>query len=428
MNKSGNFNKFLVIWVGEMIASIGSGMSAFGLGVYVFEMTRSAADVSMVTLCAFLPAVLLNPVAGVLADRFDRRLLMILGDSLSAVGLVIMLVLMNMGPVEVWQICACVAFSSIFVALLEPSYRASITDLLSADEYGKASGLVQLASSTKYLISPVIAGFLLIAADVRLLILIDIATLLITVTTILLVRKTLERTEKKSKSSSFAHEFLEGCKYLLSNRSVMVLMLLISAITYYMGALQTLFTPMILSFSDAKTLGIIESVGATGMLVSSLLIGIFSLNRKYVKTMVAGLALAGLLIALIGTTTNLIVIPIIAFLFFATLPPVNSSIEVLMRKSIPNETQGRIWGLVSFISQIGYIVAYASTGILADKVFIPLLSEGGALAGSLGALVGVGPARGIGLQLLISGITVIVLAVVISRVKSIRRMEALVQQ
>lgn len=185
------FKKFLVIWMGELISNIGTGMTAFGLGVYVWQLTKSALDVAMVEMAALLPMILFSPAAGVLADRFDRRLLMIIGDCVSGLGLVLLLVLMNTGNIQVWQICLCVGFSSAFASLLDPAYKATLTDLLSEDEYAKASGMVGIASSSKFLISPIIGGLILAFYSMELIIIIDILTLVITVSTILFVRKSL---------------------------------------------------------------------------------------------------------------------------------------------------------------------------------------------------------------------------------------------
>ena len=68
----------MLLWAGELISSIGGGLTSFGLGVYVFQKTGSAASTALVTLLAFLPTLLLSVPAGVLADRYDRRLLMML--------------------------------------------------------------------------------------------------------------------------------------------------------------------------------------------------------------------------------------------------------------------------------------------------------------------------------------------------------------
>ena len=116
-------------------------------------------------------------------------------------------------------------------------------------------------------------------------------------------------------------------------------------------------------------------------------------------------------------------IGVLAFAFFMTLPPLNTSIEVITRSSIPNETQGKVWGLMGLISQLGYVVAYAVSGVLADSVFNPLLREGGALADSLGALIGVGTSRGIGFMLMIVGVLLIGMAVAIPRARSIRSLQ-----
>ncbi len=124
-----------------------------------------------------------------------------------------------------------------------------------------------------------------------------------------------------------------------------------------------------------------------------------------------------------GVTVNVLLIGVLAFVFFMTLPPLNTSIEVMVRTAIPNETQGKVWGLVGLISQLGYIVAYAVSGVLADSVFNPLLTGGGALADSLGSVIGVGESRGIGLMFVIVGAILVGTAVALPRMKSIREME-----
>ena len=172
MKQKSNFNKFLLLWFGELVSSIGSGLTAFGLGVYIFKVTGSAASMALVTLLGFLPSLLLSVPAGILADRYDRRLLMMIGDGFSALGVLFILICMIRGEATLFQICIGVSVSAIFSALLEPSYRATITDLLTAKEFSRANGLVSLAGSSRYLFSPLIAGFLLTISDVKLLLII----------------------------------------------------------------------------------------------------------------------------------------------------------------------------------------------------------------------------------------------------------------
>ena len=188
-NSGSGFKKFLLLWAGELISSIGGGLTSFGLAVYVVNETGSAASMAVVSLLAFLPTLVLSAPAGVLADRYDRRLLMMLGDGLSGLGILDILICMLSGHASLTQICIGVLVSSVFSALLEPSYRATITDILTKEEYSKASGMVSLAGSARYLISPMLAGFLLAVSDIKLLLIIDICTFIVTVTTTLIVKK-----------------------------------------------------------------------------------------------------------------------------------------------------------------------------------------------------------------------------------------------
>lgn len=181
MEQRSNYNKFLLLWSGELVSAIGSGLTSFGLGVYVFRETGSAADMALVALLAFLPVLLLSAPAGVLADRYDRRILMMAGDGLSALGLVYILICMLTGEAQLYQICIGVFISSVFSSLLEPSYKATVTDLLTKEEYSRAGGMVSIAGSARYLISPLIAGFLLTVSDVKMLLMIDIGTFFLTV-------------------------------------------------------------------------------------------------------------------------------------------------------------------------------------------------------------------------------------------------------
>ncbi|MBQ6967015.1 MAG: MFS transporter, partial [Lachnospiraceae bacterium] len=147
MKEKSNFGKFLLLWAGELISSIGGGLTSFGLGVYIFKQTGSAANMAIVTLLGFLPTLVLSVPAGVLADRYDRRLLMMIGDGCSALGIVYILFCMLNGGATLPQICVGVFVSAVFSALLEPSFRATITDLLTKEEFSRASGLVSLAGS-----------------------------------------------------------------------------------------------------------------------------------------------------------------------------------------------------------------------------------------------------------------------------------------
>lgn len=423
--KNNKFQRFLLLWSGELISAIGSGLTSFALGVYVYRMTGQASAMALITLLAFLPPLLLSPFAGVLADRYDRRLLMMIGDGLSAIGLLFILYCIWDGSAALWQIGVGVSISSVFSALLEPSYKATITDLLTEEEYSKASGMVQIAGSARYLISPMLAGFLLTMGGIKLILIIDISTFFVTVITTLVVRKGLEsRIEYAAEEKqSYLTEFQEGIQAIGEQKGIWTLIIISSFLTFYIAFIQTLSAPMILSFADASVLGIGETVSAMGMLVTSLLLGVLGIQKNYTKILSVSLFCAGIFMAGFGLRENIYTIVIFGFLFFAMLPFANMSLDCLIRKSIDNKKQGRVWGVIGIVSQMGYVIAYGSCGFLADYIFIPLLLPEGGLADTVGKIIGVGSGRGIGFLIIAAGFFVSVLGIVVRNHKGIRQLE-----
>lgn len=403
-----NYNRFILLWLGELISAIGGGLSSFGLGVYVFEHTGSVASMALVTLVSFLPTLVLSVPAGLFADRYDRRLLMMVGDGCSALGLIFIFFCLIDGSAALWQIYVGVAISSVFSSLLEPAYKATISEFLTKDEYAKASGLVSLAGSARYLISPIIAGALLVISDIRLLLVIDILTFLVTVICTGIVRKGIETHKKENTRMPFLFEMKEGWHVITEKKGVIILVIMSSFMTLSMGALQVLSEPMVLDFADSATLGVTETICACGMLVSGIILGIVGIKKGYVKVLGLSLCFAGFAMIFFGARDNIVQICIAGFAFFLMLPLANSCIDYLVRVNIREDMQGRAWGLIGFISQIGYVIAYGVAGLAAD---------------SLAKSMSISTGRGSGYIVMLFGVLLSVLAVITCSLRSIRQLE-----
>ena len=392
MKTKSNLRKFILLWAGELISSIGGGLTSFGLGVYIFQQTGSAANMALITLLGFLPTLLLSVPAGALADRYDRRLLMMIGDGCSALGIVFILVCMMNGGASLAQICIGVLISSVISALLEPAFRATITDLLTREEFSRASGLVSLAGSARYLFSPILFFLTVISAAV--------------------VRKSIGK-KTAEKKEGLLDSIRDGWRILRSERGVLLLVLVSSAITLFMGMFQILAEPMVLSFSDEKTLGITETICASGMLVSGLILGVRGIKRNFTGIMSMSLAAAGIMMIGFGLFENICTICISGFLFFAALPFANNCLDYLTRTHIPDDVQGRVWGLIGFLSQFGYVIAYAVSGVAAD---------------ALGQWTGMGVGRGSAMVIQAAGGMMAAIAVSMLFIRSIRGLENKTEQ
>ena len=405
INESASFGKFLIVWTGQLASSLGSGMTAFALGVHVFRATESASGFALVILCLFVPSIILRPVGGVLADRFDRRYMIFLGDAGSALAVFYLLFSMSGGAVELWKIYFTVASNSAFTALQGPSYKASLTNLLKEEQYSRGSALMQLASSAQHLVSPAAAGIILSAGRIETILIIDIATFMAAAAAVITLGRPLKGEVSGGKSSFFA-SLREGWIALVSGKGILQVVLVMSLVTFFIGFLQVLFAPMMLSFTDERTLGIVQSTSASGMLLGSILLGAFCIKKNHANILVTSLFLSGIFLSIMGLTKNIPFITVSFFMLFFTLPIIKTTAEVLIRKSIPNSRQGRAWGIIGVISQAGYIIAYVTSGILADNFFTPLFMKEGFLAATAGRLFGTGDGRGIGFMLFLSGISI----------------------
>lgn len=421
--KKSGFKRFLVLWVGQFLSSIGSGLTYFALGVYVYQQTGLSSSYTLILLCVFLPAILFKPLGGVLADRFDRRVLMFLGDLGSTLGLLFILLIMLYGDIQLWQIYFGVSMSAVFSAFHEPAYKSTLTDLLSKEVYAKGSGLIQLASSAQYLVSPFVAGFLLAVTRIEYIFIIDITTFLVANITVLLLIKIIGRKQYVKSDNTFKQDFKEGVKAFKESKGVMWLVFMVTVLLFNVGLLQSLLTPMLMGITDVKTVGVVQSISAMGMILGSIILGVFGGKDKHQRILALSLLLTGVFFSSIGVSISIIYITCAAFLFFTMLPFINTSIEVLIRNNIENEKQGRVWSIISLLTYFGSIIAFIFSGFLADKAFNPLLKSNGVLSDSVGEVIGVGEGRGIALMFILSGVFVSILSLLVMKSKYIRQLE-----
>lgn len=414
--------RFLIFWLASLIAAIGSGMTSFAIGIYIFEKTDSAFIKSMISLVAFLPTIVSGPFAGALADRFDRRKLMVLGDGLSTLGILLILYALYFADSNVILIGCGVFVSALFSSMIEPAAKASVSDMLSQEEYTKASGLLQLAGAARFLISPIISTFVMARGGLKMVLFIDLLTIVSTIGAVVYISKGLAARETP-KDQAYQQSLRQGFDAIKSNAGIRVLVLFLAFLTFMLGSIQELSTPLVLSFTDAQTLSLAITMAAMGMMVSSLYLGVRAIKANKIKAFGLAVFIAGLAMAGFGARENVVSITMFGFLFFATLPYINSIADYLIRVNIPNALQGRVFGIIGTLSQLGYVFAYALSGLLSDYVFRPLLVEEGALAASVGRIIGVGSGRGMGLFIMCEGFILMISAVFLAKNKALLQLK-----
>lgn len=215
----------------------------------------------------------------------------------------------------------------------------------------------------------------------------------------------------------------EGIAAIRGKSGIVAMIVIMTIAVFCLGFVQILSKPLILAFAGETELGIVTTVSAFGMMAGSIVISRMKNAKSYVRMLSLGLFGCGIFFALMGVKENLFLIAAFGFMMFALMPAIQIGAEVLIRKNLANEIQGRAFGLISFITQMGYIFAYILSGALADYVFEPFMRGNGLFAIEIGKVIGAGAGRGIALLILIAGIVLAILGIVVSGLKSVKTLE-----
>jgi MFS transporter, DHA3 family, macrolide efflux protein len=400
---------FSIIWFGQLVSTLGSGLTGFALGVWIYQETGSTTLFALNMLAYALPNLLMSPIAGVLADRFDRRWVMVLSDSGAMGGTLVVLSLLMVGRLEIWHVYIATALYSAANAFQWPAYSAATTMMVPKSQLGRAGGMVQIGEAISQLVSPAVAGVLFVTIGLQGVIFIDFATFLVAIATLLFVRiprpkGTIEETAGRQ---PMLKEAVFGWKYIVARPGLFGLLLIFASTNFLSGLWSPLLAPMILDMSDPQMLGYLASLIGVGMLLGTLVMSAWGGPKRRIHGVLGFLIIGGVFTMLLGLKPS---IPLMASAGFAMMfvhPIVNASSQALWQTKVAPAVQGRVFAVRRMIAWSTLPLAYITAGPLVDNVFKPLMLEGGALAGSLGPIFGVGPSRGTGLLISLIGLMTI---------------------
>ena len=421
----GNMNKFLVIWLGQVISMLGSGLTAFALGVWIFQRTGQATPFALTILFSTLPRILLLPLAGSLADRWNRRLVMIFSDVGNALVTLGVFFLLTFSNLDVWHVYLIATLGSIFSAFQEPAYTASITMLVPKKDLGRANGMVQMGQAIEMVITPLVAGLLFVSIGITGVLTIDFVTFLFAVGALLLVRiPQPELSDEHKQSASVLSDARFGWDYLKARPGLFGLLWYYAMMNFLLNWSGVLTGPMLLSQSSPRTLGIVQMVVGIGMLAGGILSSVWRGPKQRIPSVIGFIALALLGMIVAGLRPSPFVVSIGFFWLMLFIPLASSSSQAVFQSKVAPDVQGRVFAIRSMISRSVMPIAYLTAGPLADRVFGPLMDTGGAWATTfLGTLLDVGPGRGIGLMFVLSAVIAIGISVLAYANPRIRNLE-----
>ncbi|MFN8452953.1 MAG: MFS transporter, partial [Anaerolineae bacterium] len=187
MSRPTGMRAFMLIWFGQVISLLGTGMTQFALTLWAYQVTGSATALALVSFFTFGPTVLFTPIAGALVDRWNRKLVMMLSDLGSGAGTISILLLYVTGNLQIWHLYVAGIVSGIFYTFQWPAYSAGITMMLHKSQYARADGLLGVADQASRVLAPILATTLLATIGIAGVLVIDIVTFVFAVGTLLMI-------------------------------------------------------------------------------------------------------------------------------------------------------------------------------------------------------------------------------------------------
>jgi hypothetical protein len=416
---------FLIVWFGQLVSLLGSALTGFALGVWIFQRTGSETQFALTFLFLVLPRVLLGPFAGALVDRWDRRLAMIIGDTGAALSTLAVASLLFAGQLQVWHIYIATAVSAAFSTIQRPAYSAAVSLLIPEDQLGRASGLRRIAGSTADLLAPVLAGFLVVTIGIERVILIDVATFFIAVTTLLLVRfpKPPKTDAPREAKPSLWREALDGWRYIAARRGLRGLMLMYAAASFLGVTTEVLLTPYVLATNSPDALGWVVSANGAGLLLGGLLLAAWGGPRRRILGILGFEMVVSACTIIVGFRLPAPGIALTMLVYFVAIALSDGSSEALWQSKVAPDFQGRVFATRDMVALAALPLGLLMTAPLAEFVLEPALQPGGALTATLGSLIGVGDGRGIGLIFILTGLFNVLIVTLAWLNPHIRRVE-----
>lgn len=401
----------LVIWSGQIVSGIATSITAVALPIWIFNITGSGTAVGLLEFFFFSSYLLFALFAGVLIDRYPRKMMMLVYDFMSLSALVILLVIQTAGRLNVYYLYIAAVFQGVGFAFQSPSYSAAIAAMIPRKEYIRANGLMSLLNDAPEIFGPLLAGGLYVLVGLNGILALNILAFVFSIGALLFVEVPSNPPSQYEKLSAkrFLVQTIYGIKYILKRPGLLGLQLIFFVGNLFSGiALSTAaLYPMILlrTGNNTEIVGIIQSVGALVAVVGGIYLTASNGIKRPIHAILIGWIISSVLgltflgvgqifwLWLIGIAVNSIFDPI-----------VNVSMDTFLQTKIPPKVQGRVFSASDFFSQALIPFTPLLAGLFGDRIFEPAMKEGGALVGLFGWLVGTGPGAGFGLLILICAI------------------------
>ncbi|SNS98966.1 amino acid adenylation domain-containing protein [Streptosporangium subroseum] len=417
-----SMRRFLPVALGQLVSLTGSALTEFAVPIWIYTVTGSMVHFGLIALLALVPGIIVAPLAGAVVDRYDRRRVMITGDLVSGVTQAVMLGLLLTDRLSAGPLYALIALVSVSVTFQRLAYQASIPQLVPKRYLGHANGIVQLAIGTAQFLVPLIAVGMLAAIGLEGILTIQVAAYAFAVIVVLLVK--FPTTLGLRRREPISAEIVNGFRFSLGHPGFRAMLFFFAGVNLFLAPMFVMISPLILSFASLQAAGTVAVAAGAGAVIGGVVMSLWGgPTHRRLRGVIAATMLMSVAGLLTGLRPSLWLIGAGAFSMSFALALINGMIMTIIQVKVPQRFQGRIIAVNTMIAAATVPLGFGVIAPLAGPLLDPLMAVGGPLAGTVGAIIGTGPGRGVGLLYLLCGLGIALLVLAGTRIRTLRRFD-----
>jgi DHA3 family macrolide efflux protein-like MFS transporter len=375
MNKNWKRNTVLFL-TSQAVSLLGSMLVQYAITWHITLSTQSGAMMALSIICGFVPTFLISPFAGVWADRFSRKTMIIFSDSLTAAATLVLAILFMSGYDSIGLLFAALAVRSVGAGIQSPAVGAFLPQLVPGDKLLRVNGINGSMQSLIALVSPLASGALLGIASIDKIFFIDVITAAAAISILLIFlhvpphAKALEK-----KKVSYFNDMREGIKYI-GNHAFIRTIFIFSAIFFVLVAPLAFLTSLQVARNfgdDVWRLSVVEASFSAGMMAGGLIIASWGGFRNRMNTMVLSNLIISVCTVSLGIVPVFWIYALLMSLVGLAMPMFNTPFTVILQEKVEGDYLGRIFGVMNMISSSLMPLAMLFYGPLADVIRIEWL-------------------------------------------------------
>ncbi|MEL6526201.1 MAG: MFS transporter, partial [Chloroflexota bacterium] len=377
--KKSTLRTFYVVAATQGLSILGTSMSSFALAIWIFTETGNTTPILLVGVMSMLPRMFLNSVAGVFADRLNRKMLIIFSDAMQALPTLFLAMMFMTGQFQIWMLYGATFIQALFGMVQGPAIFASVTMLVPDAHRDRANAVLESISPAAGVAAPVIGGLLYAIVGVAGVLIIDVVSFIIAVAIIATLH--IPQPQKSEASSpsegSVWREVKGGALFLWASKPLLLLSAYFLLVNFLQAGVWPLMTPFILTRVDynESLLGLISGITSVGLFVGGLIPIVYRGTQQRIHTIMPIMIFATIALLIFVLVQDLLIMSIIGFLMMLPYKWSNVLILSICQSKIPPDMQGRIFALTSQIAMFAMPLALIISGPLIDNVLIPFTAQ-----------------------------------------------------